>query len=436
MRTLLSHIAETIRTSFWFVPSLLVLSAFIGAAVMVGLDDRLQPPDGGLLAKLIYSGNADGARTILGTIAGAMMTIAGVVFSLTMITLTLASSQFGPRLIRNFMKSRGNQIVLGTFIATFIYCLLVLLAVRETDNSLFVPGFAVSTAVLIAVINAAMLVWFIHHLASVIQADLIVAEVGQELEESLEQLFPEHFGWQTLDSSFGIEEEALQHVVARSSAYLRSIHAETLFALTEGKDRILAIGPRPGEMLMPGAPLVTVYGSDKLSDADIEKVHRAFLIGKQRTAEQDSEFAVRQLVEVALRALSPGINDPFTAMTCIDHLGAALCRLGEREFPGRCLVDDAGKVRLVVEPLTFSGLFHAAFDQLRQIAPQHAAVTIHLLDVLARLSDCLNCPDRQRLVADTGRSLAEQAMQKLDFDYDRNEVQQRLDTLLERARAA
>lgn len=429
MLTLARHIAESIRTSFWFLPSLLVLLAFVGAPVMVGLDSHIDPPEDHIFGRLIYSGNAEGARAILGTIAGAMMTIAGVVFSLTMVTLTLASSQFGPRLIRNFMKSHGNQLVLGTFLATFIYCLLVLLTVHRTDDELFVPGLAVSVAVLVAVINAAMLVWFIHHLASIIQADLIVADVGQELEDSLEKLFPEHLGCRTLDAGTIPEGDPVQRLEVRNTAYLRAIRAETLVDLASERDLVLVIHPRPGEMLMPGMPLVSVHGDSSLGEKEVEQVHKAFLAGAQRSAEQDTEFAVRQLVEVALRALSPSTNDPFTAMTCIDRLGAALCQLGQRGFPGGFLLNDAGKVCLIVRPLDFSGIFHAAFDQIRQVAPEHAAISIRLLEVLDRLAGCLSDPDRLALIEDTGRALAEQAEQRLAYAHDRSVIEERLASL-------
>lgn len=430
MLTLARYVTERIRTSFWFLPSLLVVGAFVGAALMVGLDAHIDPPEDSVFGQLIYSGNAEGARTILGTIAGAMMTIAGVVFSLTMVTLTLASSQFGPRLIRNFMKSRGNQLVLGTFIATFIYCLLVLLTVHRNNDELFIPGLAVSVGVLIAVINSAMLVWFIHHLASIIQADLIVADVGDELDGSLDKLFPEHFGCQSINPETIAASEPIQVIEARGGSYLRAIRAETLIDLARSRHVVLEIEPRPGDMLMPGWPLVKVHGDHRLTEKEEALVHQAFLTGSQRSAEQDSEFAVRQLVEVALRALSPSTNDPFTAMTCIDRLGVALCRLACREFPGGYLADEDGQPCLVVRPLTFAGVFHAAFDQIRQVAPDHAAVSIRLIEVLVQLAGCLRDPERLELVEQTAVAVAEQCRERLAFEYDRNKVDDRLAELM------
>lgn len=429
MPTLVRHVIETIRTSFWFLPSLLVIVAFFGAMLMVGLDARFDPPEDSMLGRLIYTGNAEGARAILGTIAGAMITIAGVVFSLTMVTLTLASSQFGPRLIRNFMKSRGNQLVLGTFLATFIYCLLVLLTVHRSNDELFIPGLAVSLAVLIAVINSAMLVWFIHHLASVIQADLIVADVGEELDGSLEQLFPEHFGCRSIETQTVAGGEPIQVIEARGGRYLRAIRAESLIDLARSRQVVLEIEPRPGDMLMPGWPLVKVHGDSRLTEKEVSRVREAFLSGDQRSAEQDSEFAVRQLVEIALRALSPSTNDPFTAITCIDRLGVALCRLARRNFPSGYLIDEDGRLCLVVRPLTFAGIYHSAFDQIRQVSPDHAAVCIRLLEVLTQLAGCLHDPDRLELVEGTAISFAEQASERLAFEYDRKVVADRLGEL-------
>ncbi|MGY6588878.1 MAG: DUF2254 domain-containing protein [Wenzhouxiangella sp.] len=430
MLTLIRHLLLIVRTSFWFVPALLVAGAFVGAFLMVWVDGWMDLPENGLLERLVYSGDADGVRSILSTIAGAMMTIAGVVFSLTMITLTMASSQFGPRLIRNFMKSRGNQIVLGTFIATFIYCLLVLLMVHNSDEAPFVPGLAVSFAVLVAVINSAMLVWFIHHVASAIQADLVVADVGGEFADSLAQIYPEHFSYE-LRALDGFDPgPATTRVRAAGGHYLHAIRAETLVDLACEKDMVLSLLVRPGKMLMPNAVLAIAHGPERLSDSDQQTIRDAFLTGPERTDEQDTEFTINQLVEVALRALSPGINDPFTALSCIDHLAAGLCRVGQRDFPGGLVVDGDGQPRLLVQPLTFEGLFHSAFDQLRQIAPAHPVIAIRLLERLNSLAACLEESSRLSLVEQAGQSLAEQCREQFAYQRDREVIDQRLDALL------
>jgi uncharacterized membrane protein len=427
VRTRALNWLEAVRSSFWFIPSLLVLAAFITAVAMVALDRHWSPDPGAITRYIYYSGGEEGARSILGTIAGAMMTIAGVVFSLTMVTLTLASSQFGPRLVRNFMRSRGTQLVLGTFIATFIYCLLVLLTVQRLDDGIFIPGAAVSLAVLIAVINAAMLVWFIHHLASVIQADLIVADVGKELEASLTALFPENLGARVSDQPIQLPATAGPVLQNQKSGYLLAIQGKTLLTLACKHDWLLLLHVRSGDFLYPGMPLLEVHGTDELDKPDRQSLLDCFLVGDQRSAEQDIEFSARQLVEVGLRALSPSTNDPFTAMACLDRLGAALCLLGPCPPPANCLADEQGTARLLVSrPQNFEGVFHACFDQLRQAAIDHAAVGIRLLEVLGQLAHCVRDPERLALIRQTAEAVASQCAQRLPDEMDRSVVHDRL----------
>ena len=186
MKTMLLKYWDRIRSSFWFVPSAMALAAIAVAFATVAVDELmvekvLQMPS------WIYTGGADGASLLLSTIAGSMITIAGVVFSMTLVALSLASSQLGPRLLRNFMRDATNQMVIGTFVSTFAYCLLVLRTIRRADETLFVPHLAVSVGVLLAVVSLAVLIYIIHHVAVSIQADQVIAHVSEELIEGIEQ---------------------------------------------------------------------------------------------------------------------------------------------------------------------------------------------------------------------------------------------------------
>ncbi|MDZ7722567.1 MAG: DUF2254 domain-containing protein [candidate division KSB1 bacterium] len=330
MKTFVLNLWESLKTSFWFLPGLIIISSIIISYLAIAVDKSCNA-NAYQLPGLLFTGGAEGARTVLATIAGSMITITGVTFSITIVALTLASSQFGPRLMRNFMKDRGNQLVLGIFSATFIYCLLVLRAVHTSETFAFIPNISTSFAIVLSVLNVGILIYFIHHISSSIQADSVIWSVYKELVQSIERLFPEELGHDLekdeLDAiDFSVQEKAFQNsqvLSASQSGYLQAVINETLMDYTTTKDVFISIHYRPGEYIIYGSPLVTVY-SNKAFDDDTEKIIQSFIIGNKRTPEQDVEFSIHQLVEVAARALSPGINDPFTAIACIDRLGSVL----------------------------------------------------------------------------------------------------------------
>jgi uncharacterized membrane protein len=193
MKTLLLKYWDRLRSSLWFLPAAMACLAVALAVSAVELDKAVADD---WLQRLswIYSGGAEGASLLLGTVAGSMIAIAGTVFSMTLVALSLASSQLGPRLLRNFMRDRSNQVVLGTFVATFVYCLLVLRTIRRADEVAFVPHLAVSIGVLLAIASVGVLIYFIHHISVSIQADQVVARVGRVLEDGIDRLFPQHLG--------------------------------------------------------------------------------------------------------------------------------------------------------------------------------------------------------------------------------------------------
>ena len=341
-----------------------------------------------------YTGGADGASLLLGTVAGSMIAIAGTVFSMTLVVLSLASSQLGPRLLRNFMRDTANQVVLGTFVATFVYCLLVLRTVRRADEVAFVPHLSVSIGVLLAIVSIGVLIYFIHHVSVSIQADEVVARVGRELQEGIDRLYPGQLGKPGSDVSKAPGEAELPVAFAREArplrsladGYLQLIDADALMALASEEDLLLRLERRPGHYVDEGAALVMVWPGHRVTEALVGKMNDAFVLGNQRTAAQDIEFSFQQLVEIAVRALSPGINDPFTAIACVDRLGSALCRLARRDMPSPLRFDDQGRLRLVAHRSTFAGIVDTAFNQIRQAARSNPAVAIRLLEAIARIA--------------------------------------------------
>ena len=387
MKIHLLKYVERLRTSFWFLPTLMTLGSAALAYAMVALDRHLshELPEAFDWA---YTGGAEGASSVLSAIAGSMITLAGVVFSLTLVALSLASSQFGPRLLRNFMRDTTNQITIGTFVATFMYCLLVLRTIRRIEEATFVPELSVTVGVGFALVSIGVLIYFIHHVAVSIQADEIIARVSGELSESIERMFPDHLGKNAVDAEspplpddFDTESVAVE---AQGDGYLEFVDAGALMRLAEAHDLVLRIERRPGHYAIDGTTMLFAYPGTRVDAALAKKLREAFVLGA-RTAAQDVEFSLNQLVEIAVRALSPGVNDPFTAITCVDRLGSAFSRVVQRQLPSAYRLDEHDRLRVIAPATTFPDLLAAGFNQIRQNGAANVAVTIRLLEILAQI---------------------------------------------------
>jgi uncharacterized membrane protein len=398
VKTLLLKYWYRLRSSLWFVPATMACLAVALALCAVGLDKTVTD-DWLQLLGWSYSGGAEGASLLLGTVAGSMIAIAGTVFSMTLVALSLASSQLGPRLLRNFMRDTVNQVVLGTFVATFVYCLLVLRTIRRDDEGVFVPHLSVSIGVLLAIVSVGVLIYFIHHISVSIQADQVVARVGRELDEGIDRLFPADLENPRSEASRAPSEANLPAEFAREACavgaledgYIQLIDADALMDLACEEDLLLRLERRPGHYLAKGRAMLMVWPGDRLTETLAGKLNAAFVLGNQRSAAQDVEFSLQQLVEIALRALSPGINDPFTAVACVDRLESALCRLARRDMPSPYRFDGHGQLRLVAPGATFAGIVDTAFNQIRQSARSNPAVAIRMLDAVAQIAGHVNC---------------------------------------------
>jgi uncharacterized membrane protein len=423
--TFLNH-WDRIRNSFWFVPTIMAGGAIAFAYATVALDAAVT--DRWLRdSSWAYTGSAEGATAMLGTIASSMITIAGVVFSITLVALSLASSQLGPRLLRNFMGDKPNQVVLGTFVATFLYSLIVLRAIRRADEGIFVPHLSVALGVLLAIASLGVLVYFIHHVAVSIQADNVVARVGAELAAGIDRLFPEAIG----KSSHGRTDlpEAFVRdscpISAAEDGYVQLIDGDALLALAAEEDLIVRVERRPGHFVVKDSPLALVWPSTRVHDRTRAQINAAFVLGTQRTPVQDVEFAVSQLVEIAVRALSPGVNDPFTAVACVDRLGAALSRLTQREMPSPDRLDGENKLRVIAPITTFPDIADAAFDQVRQYARTSAAVTIRLLETIAVVANFARRSEDRAALRRHAEMIARGSLEELPEKEDRHTVETR-----------
>ena len=373
----------------------------------------------------------EGARLVLSSIAGSMITVASLVFSMTLVALTLASSQLGPRLITRFMRDRINQVVLGTFIATFLYALLVLQTVTEGEAEPFVPHISVTVALVLTLISLGWLVYFIHHVADSIQADTVIAEVHEDLTHALDHLYPRLAGKEpAISATRPVPAELLAQapapIPAPKGGYVQAIGTHALLRLAREHGLVIEILRRPGQFVIAGRPLMHAWPSARVSDRVIEAAAEEVVVGPKRTPTQDVEFSIGALVEIAVRALSPGINDPRTAMTCIDHLAAALAHLMRSGARPPLIHDEDGTLRLITNPTTFDGALDVSFNQIRQAANGHVAVLIRMIATLAELAELAVTVEQRSAVARHGDMVRRACRRSIMEPGDRADAEREL----------
>ncbi|WP_374942995.1 DUF2254 domain-containing protein [Sphingomonas sp.] len=426
MRAWVLRIGDKLSASYWFVPSVMALLAALLAALMILLDsyEGSEWMDG---IAWLYAARPNGARQMLSSIGGSMITVAGTVFSVTIAAVVYASGQYGPRLLTNFMRDRGNQVTLGTFIATFLYCLIVLRTIRSADETggySFVPNLALLVAVLLAICSVAVLIFFIHHVPSKIHINSVIQDVGERLIAEIGHRFPRSLG-----RSGGGEEievpapfrsdataraaEARTLVAAKRTGYIELIDDDTLITQARRCDLVLRLQYQPGDFTHVGRTLVEIWPPGRCDKEAVAAIRDAFAVSSRRSALQDLRFLIDELVEIAARALSPGVNDPFTAVTCIDWLGAALSDLAGRDLPSPLRVDEEGALRIVAHAQGFDTFMDRSFGALAQYCASDMIASLRFLGGLGEVS--LGCDDADRLAivalyADRLQTLAEQAL--------------------------
>ena len=384
IRKLVSDLGDT----FWLMPGLMVLAGALTALACVQLDRSTIIPQW-LLEHWLYNGGGTGARTLLGAVAASTIGVAGTIFSITIAALSLAAGQMGPRLLRNFTRDRGVQFTLGAFLGTFSYALIVLRSVRTQSEGEFVPHLSLSVAIFLAFVCVATLVYFVGHMAARINVDTVIELVSDDLQSAIGRLASETPEPPTPSSGFW--RDAVPVIDSRRG-YLQQLHQEGLADWAAEHDTAIGLLVRPGGYVFPGAPIAVMKPPTEGADAAIDD---ATALGPQRGGSADLEFAVQQLVEVAVRALSPGINDPYTAMSVLNRLGTALCDLVSLHLATGVSMRD-GRVVLVVPRLSYDGLVDGMFHMIRQNAANHVAVLIRLLEVLTAVASCEQDQERVR----------------------------------------
>lgn len=415
-------VRERARESFWIVPLLGVLVSVALGATLPRLELRVEA----LQMPWLFDGGPDAARSVLSTVAGSMITVTSLTFSLTVVTLQLASSQFSPRLLRSFLRDLRNQAVLSLLLSTFVFSLLVMLTVRTQNDRGpgFVPELSVSLTMVLVVASVMALVWFIGHVVAVVRVGRIMDDVASEslalLQRETDQLVPG-----------GACDPAPPAVVGRPvtstrSGFVQRVDVPAVGRWASEREAVVHLSSSPGSWIFRGMPWAYVEGSDD------DAVGAALTLGAERTAQQDVGFGIRQLVDIALRALSPGINDPTTAIDAVGHIGDVLIVMSQRRLGARTWVDDDGVARVHLAGPSLAQHLELACGQIRRAAADLPEVMVALIDVLAALGAACDDVTRREAV------LRELAAIDVATDRDITGVRERLDVRdrLTAARAA
>jgi uncharacterized membrane protein len=432
---------EAMRTTFWLVPSLLVVVSvflFVGtyAIDLAAYYGHLTLP-----TWIRYqTGNPDAGRQVLIAIAAAVITVVGVVFSITILALTLASQQFGPRMMRNFVRDVGNQVTLGIFVATFVYSILSLGAISAPHPN-FTPHLSITVAEGLALLDLAVLIYFIHHIAKSIQLPEVIAGIARDLFRAIDAEFPStpvepmapppSGSGRSVDELIGLIEDRGAVVLADRSGYLQFVGYAQLVEIAARTDSVIRLTYRPGHFIVAGRPLARVWPGGAAGQVALA-LGEAHVTGPHRTLMQDPVFAIDQLVEIAIRALSPAVNDTFTALTCIDWLGAGLSRVSGRALAEGVYRDRMGRVRLIESDPSYVRMVNRSFDKVRQAARGMPAVIIRMMDTLANIMEQTTSPEQRRALARQAAMIRQSAEESVPEPNDRRDIDQRYERVLER----
>jgi uncharacterized membrane protein len=392
---------DSLRSSYWFVPSVMMAGAAL-LWLLTSWLDRALTASGALPSPWLYSDDRESVRSLLLTIAASTVGIVGVVFSIMMVPLSIAASQFGPRLLRNFLRDTGTQVTLGTFMATFLFCMLVIVQLHGSVTWR-PPQISVTIGLLLGIVSFATLIFFINHVAASVQASVVVAEVSDDLHLAIDRELPDPFvaGAEAPPPGAAGGPDLAQEpclVLAAASGYVQLRDDTVLMHIAHEKGLVLDLLKEPGDFLSGGTALARLWPEAAASTDVIGAINAAFILGVQRTLVQDVKFGINSLVEVALRALSPAINDPFTAMTCLDWLATALCRACMRSFPAARRYDEQGTLRLITRPVNFTDLANAAFDPVREYGRGSSLVLLRMLDSIATVAQCTRTEEQRSVL--------------------------------------
>lgn len=425
---------EALRTNLWLVPVLETVAVVVLFAVTYTVDRAAY--DGLItLPSWVLSGTADVARVLLATVAAAIITVVGIVFSITIVALTLASTQFGPRMLRNFVRDPGTQLSLGTFVASFCYAMIALVSVGGGPHGDFVPHLCITVTLLLTLFDVAVLIFFLNHIATMIQLPVVIARIATTLVNEVAAM--------ERASAFGVgaargptHEELLVHLAESGapirtprSGYLQVIRHDILVKIATKADAVVQLPHRPGHFMVAGQVIAWVWPPEAAASV-ADRLALGHVAGAYRTLPQDVSFGLDQLVEIALRALSPAVNDTFTGMTCVDWIADCLCRISATWRPQRIRRDADGNIRVIAFQPSFERLVERTFDTIRQAAVGMPAIMIRQLDAVAKILEQVSDRGHRTALIRQAEAIQRSNLGTVADPSDRDDVTERFEMVM------
>jgi uncharacterized membrane protein len=423
--------------SLWFVPGIFTVAAGALAILLIRYNDEIMAGFDADDVWWLFGGSADGAKSVLESISGSIMTVTGVVFSVTIIALQLASSQFTPRVLRQFMADRANQTVLGVFIGTFTYTLLVQRTVRsEAAGEEFVPAVAVTGAVILALTSIGFLIFYINHAARSVRASVIIDSATSDALRAVRSLFPEPLDnpYKEQDDAELPQDEEPYHVVARKAGFVQAVDRRALRQLAARHGLTIRVETDIGAYLLPGQLTMSVWPGGKPDDEVIDGLCNTLVQGPERTPHQDIRHGITELMDIAVKAMSPAMNDPTTAVNAMQRMSEVLLDMAWRERGDEITRDEDGRPLVLFPRPKLADAVGLGFNQVRHYAAGNPTFSILLLDTLAELA-ALSPEAARAPFLDQLEQVAHSARMEIRQDADRQRVERAVAAALSRAAA-
>ena len=429
---------DRLKVSFWFAPAVMSLGAIFLVMVMNWVDSLI--PNAMLLnSKLVLSASGSELRSMLIAMAGTILATAGVVFTLLTLPLSTVAAQYGSRLLRLFLGDRTTQFVLGMFVGTFVYCMAAATSIPYGDVVREAPQVLMSMGLLLMLATFGSLILLVQHISTMLQAPQIAAAAGAELLEVVqseirdetgnvakETSLPEA-GTPAVPNTIAVEKTMAESegypVRVEGTGYIQYIDPEYMLTLAGEKDLVIRLLRKPGAFVWHGEVVALVWPAGRIDQQVDRQLRLAFRLGNQRTPTQDVEYAVNQLVEMAVRAMSPAINDPFTAMTCLDYQAQGLALMAQKGRESPHIYDRESRLRLIFEPLPFAQLLNSAFDMLRHASCDNATVLLHMLEVIEAIIRETKLPERRQLLLQHASQVLAESQAGALTEHDRQLIQ-------------
>ena len=424
-------IAYGLRGGFLIRPFVIALVLGAAGGVLSSLEEQVPTLSAWVPATLFPSRqDPQVAQVILSAIATSIMTVVSIVFAILLMTLTLASTQFSPRILVSFVRDRGTQWTLGVFLGTFSYCMAALPAARSLPIA-FVPVLTVTGAMLLALVAVGWLIFFIHHISQAISVNHIVDRIARETELVIDELMPRPRTRFEPMSRVPMDDTGQTEILNQLSGYVRFVDVNQLLYLAKSWRIRIRVERGVGQFVPAGVPLLHVSREDRINPVRTAELLGAFDIGPTRTLQQDVEFGVIQIVDIALRAISPAVNDPSTAISCIDQLSRVLIRWLGRAQPASVLFDPPHVPRVFVPWISVDGMLDTAFEQIRHYAANDAAVSLRLLRAIGDIAGTLQHDDTRAKLLERARRVVDGCSERLG-EIDTARLRQRLATMEQR----